>query len=106
MERFLWICFGGACGTAVRYLVGLWAAKALGPFPYGTLIVNVVGYWLIGLPLAAYLGLGTAAGPAGLWWGLVVGLAAVALILVVRVRMRLRGTLERLVVEGGAPAGV
>ena len=70
------------------------------------LIVNVVGYWLIGLPLAAYLGLGTAAGPAGLWWGLVVGLAAVALILVVRVRMRLRGTLERLVVEGGAPAGV
>jgi MATE family multidrug resistance protein len=63
------------------------------------LIVNIVGYWLIGLPLAAYLGLGTAAGPAGLWWGLVVGLAVVALILVVRVRMRLRGSLERLVVE-------
>lgn len=63
------------------------------------LIVNVVGYWLIGLPLATYLGLGTAAGPVGLWWGLVVGLAVVALILVVRVRMRLRGSLERLVVE-------
>jgi MATE family, multidrug efflux pump len=70
------------------------------------LVVNVVGYWLIGLPLAAYLGLGTAAGPAGLWWGLVVGLAVVAIILVVRVRKRLCGTLERLVVEGSTPAGV
>jgi MATE family multidrug resistance protein len=63
------------------------------------LIVNVVGYWLIGLPLAAYLGLGTSAGPAGLWWGLVVGLTAVAMILVARVRIRLRGALTRLVVE-------
>jgi MATE family multidrug resistance protein len=70
------------------------------------LVVNVVGYWLIGLPLAAYLGLGTAAGPAGLWWGLVVGLAVVALILVVRVRTRLRGTLERLVVDTVTPASV
>jgi MATE family multidrug resistance protein len=70
------------------------------------LVVNVVGYWLIGLPLAAYLGLGTALGPQGFWWGLVVGLAVVALILVVRVRQRLRGTLQRLVVETTAPAGV
>jgi len=69
------------------------------------LVVNVVGYWLIGLPLAAYLGLGTALGPQGFWWGLVVGLAVVALILVARVRARLRGRLERLVVESSAPAG-
>lgn len=69
------------------------------------LVVNIVGYWLIGLPLAAYWGLGTAAGPAGLWRGLVVGLAVVALILVVRVRIRLRGTLQRLVVETPATAG-
>jgi MATE family multidrug resistance protein len=66
------------------------------------LVVNVIGYWLIGLPLAAYLGLGTSAGPAGLWWGLVVGLAAVAIILVVRVRLRLRGALPRLEVESVA----
>jgi multidrug resistance protein, MATE family len=63
------------------------------------LVVNVVGYWLIGLPLAAYLGLGTTLGPQGFWWGLVAGLAVVALILVARVRARLRGKLERLVVE-------
>jgi len=63
------------------------------------LVVNIVGYWLIGLPLATYLGLHTAAGPAGMWWGLVVGLTVVAVILVVRVRLRLRGTLARVMVD-------
>ena len=29
MERFLWICFAGALGTGVRYLVGLWAALCM-----------------------------------------------------------------------------
>lgn len=48
MDRFLWICFAGAFGTGARYLVGLWAGKALGTtFPFGTLIVNVVGCFLI-----------------------------------------------------------
>jgi CrcB protein len=48
MDRFLWICFGGALGTGTRYLVSLWAGKALGTaFPFGTLIVNVVGCFLI-----------------------------------------------------------
>ena len=69
------------------------------------LIVNVVGYWLVGLPLAATLGLATTLGPRGFWWGLVVGLAVVALILVSRVRIRLRGKLQRLVVEAPTPAG-
>ena len=48
MLQFIWICVGGALGTGSRYLVGVWAAKALGAgFPYGTLIVNVVGSFLI-----------------------------------------------------------
>lgn len=48
MERFLWICFAGALGTGARYLIGLWALQRLGAtFPYGTLIVNVVGCFLI-----------------------------------------------------------
>ncbi|HEY6222709.1 MAG TPA: MATE family efflux transporter, partial [Gemmatimonadales bacterium] len=68
------------------------------------LIVNVVGYWLIGLPLAASLGLETTLGPRGFWWGLVAGLAVVAVILVARVRIRLRGELRRLVVETTATA--
>jgi len=48
MERFLWICLAGALGTGARYLVGLWAGHRFGAsFPYGTLLVNVVGCFLI-----------------------------------------------------------
>jgi CrcB protein len=46
--RVLLIAFAGALGTLARYGVSLWAGKALGPaFPYGTLIVNLVGCFLI-----------------------------------------------------------
>jgi fluoride exporter len=48
MTRFVLICLAGACGTGTRYLVGLWAGRALGAeFPYGTLIVNLLGCFLI-----------------------------------------------------------
>ncbi len=50
MTRVLWIGVAGALGTLTRYAVGLWAGKTLGAgFPYGTLIVNVVGCFLIAL---------------------------------------------------------
>lgn len=48
MERFLWICLAGAAGTGTRYLVALWAAQRFGTaFPYGTLIVNLAGCFLV-----------------------------------------------------------
>ena len=48
MERFLWICIGGAAGTGARYLIALWAAQRFGSsLPYGTLIVNLVGCFAI-----------------------------------------------------------
>jgi CrcB protein len=48
MTKFLWVCFAGAIGTGLRYGVGLWAGRAIGTgFPYGTLIVNVVGCFII-----------------------------------------------------------
>ena len=44
MERFFWICLAGAAGTGARYLIALWAAQRFGSaFPYGTLIVNLIG---------------------------------------------------------------
>src|ERR1043165_4501589 len=44
MSRFLYVCLAGAAGTGVRYLVGILAARMFGAaFPWGTLIVNVVG---------------------------------------------------------------
>jgi CrcB protein len=50
VERFLLICLGGAIGTGLRYLTSGLAARWLGAdFPYGTLIVNIVGSFLIGL---------------------------------------------------------
>lgn len=63
------------------------------------MIVNVLGYWVIALPLSAWLGLYTPAGPQGMWWGLVVGLVVVAVVLVIRVRARLGREIRRLEVE-------
>jgi fluoride exporter len=49
VDRFLWICAGGAVGTGARYLIVLWAARSFGPtFPAGTLIVNLAGSFLLG----------------------------------------------------------
>ncbi len=48
MTRFLLICLGGAIGTGARYLTAIWAAASLGAsFPFGTLIVNTLGSFLI-----------------------------------------------------------
>jgi len=50
MMRFILICLGGAVGTGARYVLGGLVARALGPdLPYGTLLVNVLGSFLIGL---------------------------------------------------------
>ena len=50
MSRFLWICAAGALGTGARYLISGWVLAVLGAgFPYGTLAVNVLGSFLIGL---------------------------------------------------------
>lgn len=63
------------------------------------MIVNVLGFWLIGFPVSLWLGFQAGFGAVGLWWGLVVGLAVVAIFLVIRVRVRLAASLERLVIE-------
>ncbi|HEY3065331.1 MAG TPA: fluoride efflux transporter CrcB [Methylomirabilota bacterium] len=43
------ICLGGAIGTGLRYLTAVAAVRWFGPeLPYGTLIVNLVGSFLIG----------------------------------------------------------
>jgi CrcB protein len=50
MTRFILICLGGAAGTGARYLLGGLVARAMGPdFPYGTLLINVLGSFLIGI---------------------------------------------------------
>jgi len=63
------------------------------------MVANVLGFWLLGMPVSLWLGFGAKLGVVGLWWGFVVGLAAVAVFLVGRVRVRLGGELERVRVE-------
>jgi len=46
----VWVAIGGALGAVLRYLVATGVQKKLAvPFPVGTLTVNVVGSFLIGL---------------------------------------------------------
>ena len=59
MERFVWICLAGAAGTGARYLIAVWAAQRLGSaFPYGTLVVNLIGCFAIAALMHAALTLG------------------------------------------------
>ncbi len=50
MTHFLIIFLGGGLGAGMRHLTGLAALRLLGPaFPWGTLIVNILGSLLMGL---------------------------------------------------------
>ncbi|MGA7430422.1 MAG: fluoride efflux transporter CrcB [Xanthobacteraceae bacterium] len=54
---FLIVFFGGGVGAALRHGLNLVAARALGTaFPYGTLIINVLGSLAMGL-IAEYFAL-------------------------------------------------
>jgi MATE family multidrug resistance protein len=67
------------------------------------MIIAAFGYWAIGLPVSAYLGFRAGMGAAGLWWGLVAGLATVAVTLVIRVRLRVRRELHRVLIDEEQP---
>ena len=61
MITYLWIAIGSALGGAARYGFTLWAARAWGEtFPWGTLVVNVSGSFVIGFFAAI-------TGPDGRW---------------------------------------
>jgi CrcB protein len=50
MNAILLVASGGAIGSVARYLVGVLMTRAFGVnFPWGTLTVNVVGGFLMGL---------------------------------------------------------
>jgi len=51
-------------------------------------VFNGISYWLLGIPLGWWLGLRAGWGLAGVWWGLCIGLALVASLLVAWVRYR------------------
>ncbi len=50
--------------------------------------INLVGYWLLALPLAYWMTFHRGLGLRGVWWGLAIGLAIVAAALLIWVRLR------------------
>ena len=55
---------------------------------------NLAGYFVVGLPLGAWLCFTSGWGAQGIWWGLVAGLAAVAVLLGWRVHVIIGGELS------------
>lgn len=50
LQLILAVALGGGLGSVTRYLVGIGSGKLFGiAFPWGTLIINVTGSFLIGL---------------------------------------------------------
>ena len=63
------------------------------------MILNFVGFWLVGLPTCVVLGIVLDRGPAGVWWGLAIGIGIVATLLLRRVRIRFGRALRRVVID-------
>ncbi|MCI0355028.1 MAG: MATE family efflux transporter [Acidobacteria bacterium] len=63
------------------------------------LIINLLGFWLVGIPVSLSLGFRTTLGAAGLWWGFVAGLGTVALSLLLRIRLRMQRDLPRVKID-------
>ncbi len=54
MSMVFYVALGGALGALGRYLVGVWAGRMLGAsFPHGTLCVNILGCFLMGVVIEA-----------------------------------------------------
>jgi len=64
--------------------------------------IALLGYWVIGLPVGWALAFRAGLGPAGLWWGITVGLTVVAVLLTLRIALRFRGEIVRVGIEMGA----
>ena len=61
------------------------------------MMLAIVGYWMVGLPIAYVLGFVVEWRGVGIWIGLAAGLAFVAVVLVTRFALRERiGLLERM----------
>ena len=63
------------------------------------MVVNLLGFWAVGLPVGVWLGFQMEMGPRGLWWGLVTGLGVVSVLLLLRIRVRFARALERIHID-------
>ena len=71
MPNLVLVMLGGAIGAGLRYHLGDVALRHLGPhFPWGTLLVNLVGAGLAGLLAAFLIGEGAPGEPLRLFLGI------------------------------------
>ena len=62
---------------------------------HAPMLITGVSYWLVGFPLAAWLGLASPLGASGVWWGLLASLSTAALLLSVRLYQQTRSQKTR-----------
>jgi MATE family multidrug resistance protein len=87
--------FDGTQTVATGILRGLGETRV-------AMLVNLLGYWCIGLPVSYLYGIHLGRGPVALWWGLVLGLGVVATVLLIRVRLALARERRRVVIDDPA----
>jgi len=63
------------------------------------MVINVLAFWVVMMPLCLLLGFRTSLGAVGLWWGLVAGLGAVAILLLLRIHHRFGKELRRVMID-------
>jgi CrcB protein len=57
---YLWVAFGGALGSVARYWMANMIVVLTGPlFPWGTIVINIIGSFVIGLVAYATTPVGT-----------------------------------------------
>jgi MATE family multidrug resistance protein len=81
--------FDGAQAVGAGVLRGLGDTRV-------PLLVMLGSYWLLGIPVSVLLAFGLDLRAAGLWWGFVLSLGAVAVVLLIRVRSLMRRGVTRL----------
>lgn len=64
MIAYGWVAMGGALGSALRFALDRWLTQSLGhALPWGTILINCAGSFVIGLATAIFAGGAGASAP-------------------------------------------